>query len=162
MSQTSFAERLERIEASQDRPMKDRILAGISEEQRRMETATPQKAAKKPARRRRNIRIMPFIVGFALMYAGMMVSTNMTAIDAWLATSDQFAPVAKPVMIGIGISVIFLMLFFAFKLQRAAFRVLSEPGRLVFATGMVLGLSVGMGPTDFTDVMMARLDIAAH
>lgn len=159
MVQTSFTERLQRIEAGQDRPMKDRILAGISDEQRKMERAPQEAAAAKVPRK--GFKPFRFVVGFALMFAGMKVVSNMSAIDSWLDASDQLAPLAMPAMASIAISIVFLMLFFAFKLQRAAFRVMSEPGRLVFALGMVLGLSVGLGPSEFTDVVMAQLQAAA-
>ncbi|MFD1159490.1 hypothetical protein [Roseovarius aestuarii] len=151
MAQTSFTERLERIEMSRGQPASARLLAGISEEQKKLETKP------KAGGGRAGFKPMRFVVGFALMYAGMMVVSRMTEINGWLGHSDIFAPFATPVMAGIAIAIVFLMLFFAFKLQRAAFRVLSEPARLVFASGMVLGFALGFGPAEFSESVMAQL-----
>ena len=161
MTQASFTERLKRIEAAEGRPVTERILVGVVEE------AAP-KASKKKAenpgqatRGRTNAAGLPirFVMGFALMFATFWVMGEMNGIHNWLNGIEPLVPYTNPVMAAIAIGILAMLLFFAFKLQRAAFRVLTEPARLPFAIGMVAGIALGLGPTEFADGMMAQLQL---
>lgn len=159
MVQTSFAERLQRIEKAQARPIQERILAGVSEEVDKQASTGKSKSAKKPARVSGSATGKPirFIAGFLLMFASFVLVRRMADIHLLLDASEMLAPFTSTIMAAIAVSVIFVLFFFAFKLQRAAFRVLSEPVRIPFALGMVIGLAVGLGPTELADTMMAQL-----
>ncbi len=161
MPQTSFTERLERIERAQGRPITERILIGLSEEQEAESKGKGKSKANKirhshPGRAGLPLR---FIAGFTLMFTTFYMMSQMTLIDAWLIGMEAVAPYIEMVRIAVGIGVVAVMLFFAFKLHRAAFRILSEPARLPFAIGMVAGLALGAGPSEFTDTMMAQLNL---
>lgn len=159
MVQTSFAERLQRIEKAQARPVHERVLAGISEEIDKPANAKASKAAKTAGGRAGSSagKPMRFCAGFLLMFASFLLVRRMADIHLLLDGSEMLAPFTTTIMAAIAVSVIFVLLFFAFKLQRAAFRVLSEPVRIPFALGMVIGLAAGLGPTELADTMMAQL-----
>ncbi|WP_306116365.1 MULTISPECIES: hypothetical protein [unclassified Roseovarius] len=163
MTQSSFTERLQRIEKAQGKSAHDRLLVGVADEI--VQEATPKKA-KKPAKAARPAKgaggLLPlrFVVGFALMFATFWVMGEMRDIHGWLNGFDVLTPYTNPLMGAVALGIAAVMLFFAFKMQRAAFRVLSEPARLPFVIGMVAGLALGAGPTEFTDEMVAQLQVA--
>lgn len=161
MPQTSFAERLQRIENAQGQSVKDRMLVGLSEELE-AEADPKSKSKGKVARKRKGkSKGLPlrFIAGFGLMFGTFYGLGQMPLIEGTLADIDVVAPHIDIVRAGIAVMVIGILIFFGFKLQRAAFRVLSEPARLPFAIGMVAGLALGMGPTELTDGMLAQLSL---
>lgn len=162
MTQSSFTERLQRIEKAQGQSARDRMLVGVADEV--MAEATPAKKKKRArqsggATAKGGLTIR-FAAGFALMFATFWVMGRMNGIHSWLKDAEPFTPFTNPVMAAITIGIASVMLFFTFKLQRAAFRVMKEPARLPFVIGMVAGLALGAGPTEFSDSMMAQLQIA--
>lgn len=161
MTQSSFTERLQRIEKTQGQSAHDRLLVGVADEV--VQQATPKKD-KKSARtspRGKSGAALPFRfgAGFALMFATFWGMGQMNDVHSWLNGVEALSPYSNPVMAAIAIGIVAVMLFFAFKLQRAAFRVLTEPARLPFVIGMVAGLALGAGPTEFADGMMAQLQL---
>lgn len=158
MPQTSFAERLQRIENAQGQSVKDRTLIGLSEDLEAEAQKKPQKA-KAPRKKGGSMLPLRFVGGFALMFTTFYGLTQMNLIDDQLSAIEALAPHMTLLRAGVGVLVIALMLFFAFKLQRAAFRVLSEPARLPFAIGMVAGLALGIGPVEFADELVAQLSV---
>ncbi|MEO3414019.1 hypothetical protein AAFO92_05105 [Roseovarius sp. CAU 1744] len=157
MTQSSFTERLKRIEAAENRPVTERILVGVAEE------AIPKADEKKKRKsgRRGGAAALPlrFVMGFALMFLTFQLMGEMKGINNWLNGVEPLVPYTNMAMAAIAISIAAVMLFFAFKLQRAAFRLMTEPGRLPFAIGMVAGIALGLGPTEFADGMMAQLHL---
>ncbi|WP_299844281.1 hypothetical protein [uncultured Roseovarius sp.] len=156
MVQTSFAERLQRIEKAQSRPVTERMLAGVSEEVEKQISSKKSKAGGKSAGMGVGKPIR-FGAGFLLMFASFMLVRRMSDIHLLLDGTDILAPFTSTIMAGIAVAIIFVLIFFAFKLQRATFRVLSEPARIPFALGMLIGLAAGLGPAELADTMMAQL-----
>lgn len=163
MTQSSFTERLQRIEKTQGQSAHDRLLVGVAEEVVAQATPAEDKKPRKagrPARTGGGLLPLRFAVGFALMFATFWVMGQMSDIHAALQDIDMLSGYTNPVMAAVAIGIAAVMLLFAFKLQRAAFRVMREPARLAFVTGMVAGLALGAGPTDFADDMVAQLQLS--
>ncbi len=166
MTQSSFTERLQRIEKTQGQSARDRLLAGVAEAAVAQATPDEDKEDKKarktarPARTGGGLLPLRFAVGFALMFATFWVMAQMSDIHAALKDIDMLSGYTNPVMATVAIGIAAVMLLFVFKLQRAAFRVMREPARLAFVTGMVAGLALGAGPTDFADDMVAQLQLS--
>ena len=156
MLQTSFAERLQRIEMSQSMPVKEKLLAGISEELER------EARGEKPTNARGSSssfigKPIRFVAGFVLTFACFLAVRRRSEIEHLLEANELLAPFMTIITSGMIVAGAFLALFFAFKLQRAVFRILSEPARLPFALGIVAGLALGLSPAEFTDTVMAQL-----
>ncbi len=160
MAQASFAERLERIERTQHAPLKDRMLVGLSDVQIEQETHPSKRKGKKIRSKKRRLGPevpLRFLAGFTLMFTCFLVLAEMDTIQTLVDSTPVIADFSQYTMIGIAGAVVATMLYFAFKLQRAAFRVMREPGRLPLAIGMVLGFAIGFEPVQFSDTMMEQV-----
>ncbi len=141
MTQASFAERLKRIEASGGEIV---MHVGIAEE---------GNAAPSQNKVRASSGVLRFVFGAALMFVVSRLLLDMNAVQAWVDRSPVLLPYENGVMGALTVGIAITMLFFAFKIGRAAMRIRTQPHRLPFACGMVIGFVLGMGP----DVFLAEL-----
>lgn len=154
MAQSSFAERLVRIEKNQHLSVEDRMLIGLSQQKNGRRTKSGFGKAKSGLE-----KLARIMAGFVLLFATITVLRRMSAIRDWLSGMEIPAPVEAHMTTGIAVFAGIVMLFFAFKLNRASRRVISEPARLPFAIGMLCGLAAGLGPTETISLVLAQVGL---
>lgn len=152
MSKETFAKRLQRIEARHS------DTAGSAVKIAETRVATRMQGNVVTGETRSEGALSKAVKGAALMFAPMFAMRNSETVQQWLQSSQTLAPVASLVMAVLALVCVFVVIVFAFKLHRAVRRFRTQPERLPFAAGMLIGFVFGIGPDVFLADLISRFN----